>query len=238
MTHRERIPGFADAAARAGKLRVHAGYRPAASDGGGDIYDVIETAFGVRVLIGDVMGTGVPASQTAAGILTAWRTIAPLEPTLAGAAVRLHGLITASVHPERFVTAFLLNIDGRPWTEVVCCGHPPPLLLSGESATYLDTCPIAPPLGLLDMADGWCTPGTFRFTTSDRLLLYTDGVSEARDAAGAFFPLAERARAAARAHPRQDDGLLGALMSDLDEHTRGTTRDDVLMLTVSRDPLA
>jgi serine phosphatase RsbU (regulator of sigma subunit) len=238
MTHRERIPGYADVAPHAGRLRIHAGYRPATSDGGGDIYDVIETAFGVRVLVGDVMGTGVPASETAAGILTAWRTIAPLEPTLAGAAVRLHGLITASAHPERFVTAFLLNIDGRAWTEVVCCGHPPPLLLSGESASYLDACPIAPPLGLLDMADGWCTPGTFRFTGDDRLLLYTDGVSEARDVAGDFFPLAERAQAAARAHPHHDDGLLGALMSDLDEYTSRTTRDDILMLTVSRDRLA
>jgi serine phosphatase RsbU (regulator of sigma subunit) len=226
---------LADAAERAGRLRVHASYRPAQIDGGGDIYDVAETRFGQRVLIGDVMGTGVPASETAAGILTAWRAIAPLEPTLVGAAVRLHGLITASPHPERFVTAFLLNFDGDPWTEFVCCGHPPPLLLRGNTASFLNGCPVAPPLGLLDMTDGWCATGTFRYTDSDRLLLYTDGVSEARDAAGAFFPLAERARAAAHEYPDHDDGLLGAVMSDLDAHTKGTTRDDVLMLTVSRD---
>jgi serine phosphatase RsbU (regulator of sigma subunit) len=233
MTQRERSPGFDPAAVCAGELRVHVRYRPAEIDGGGDIYDVRETRFGTRVLIGDVMGAGVPASETAAGILQGWRAIVDTEPTLASVAVRLHGLITRSDHPERFVTALMMNLDCDPWTEFVCCGHPPPLLLRDGVASYVDMFSPSPPLGLLDMTDGWCSPGVFRFTGHDRLLLYTDGVSEARDDAGVFFPLAEQADAAARDHP-DDDGLLDALMSGLRAHVGAAARDDVLMMTVGR----
>jgi serine phosphatase RsbU (regulator of sigma subunit) len=207
-------------------LRVSVRYLPAQIRGGGDIYDVISTEFGLRLMIGDVMGTGVPASETGAEILSAWRAIAATEPTLAGAAVRLHGQVT----PERFVTALLVNFDGGEWAEFVCCGHPPPLLLRADSATFVDMYEAAPPLGLLDMGEGWCTPGTFRFTGPDRLLLYTDGVSEARDSTGAFFPLAEHARDAARACD-DDDELLDDLMSRLNAHARRTL-DDVLMMTI------
>ena len=96
------------------------------------------TPFGVRLLVGDVMGTGLPANRTGLSVLNAWRDLACTEPSLAGIAVRLHALIARSGHPERFVTALLVNFpvesaDGAPpagsWAELVCCGHPPPLLL-------------------------------------------------------------------------------------------------------------
>ncbi|MGD0558496.1 MAG: PP2C family protein-serine/threonine phosphatase [Streptosporangiaceae bacterium] len=201
---------------------------------GGDIYDVIQTKFGLRVLIGDVMGTGIPASQTGAEILAGWRAIARTEPTLAGAAVRLHGLVTKSEHPERFVTALMANFDSQSWAEFVCCGHPPPLLLTAGTATFVDTYEPAPPLGLLDMADGWCSPGTFRFTGADRLLLYTDGVSEARDDARDFFPLASSAAAAHRASGGDGDALLDGLLARLRTHAVDRPmRDDVLLMLVS-----
>ena len=77
----------------------------------------------------------------------------------------------------------------------------------------------------------------------DRLLLYTDGVSEARDGAGRFFPLAERTtRALARdgsvagsAGPdrRTQKHLLDELVANLDAHVNGPMRDDVLLLLAS-----
>jgi serine phosphatase RsbU (regulator of sigma subunit) len=243
MTSQPRPRGFdattagldVNSAACAGQLRVRTRYLPAKIDGGGDLYDAAETKFGLRLLIGDVMGTGVAASQTAAAVLGAWRTLADNEPTLAGAAVRLHGLISRSRNPERFVTALMVNFDGPPWAEIVCCGHPPPLLLRAGTATFVDTCQAAPPLGLLDMADGWCTPGTFRLTAADQLLLYTDGVSEARNAAGDFFPLAIHAARAAAVH-NDGDALLDALLSALHAHIgdgRRGTADDILLVLVS-----
>ena len=73
---------------------------------------------------------------------------------------------------------------------MVGCGHPPPLLLRGALAAFIEPY-AAPPLGLLDLTDGWRRASMLPVGDGDQLLLYTDGVSEARDEAGRFFPLAQ-----------------------------------------------
>ena len=183
-----------------GRLYVESRHLPATQGGGGDIHDVMATPFGVRLLVGDVMGTGLPANRTGLSVLNAWRDLACTEPSLAGIAVRLHALIARSGHPERFVTALLANFpvesagEDAPaagsWAELVCCGHPPPLLLRDGSAAFIEPY-AAPPLGLLDLAEGWCRASMIPVGEGDQLLLYTDGISEARDSAGRFFPLAQ-----------------------------------------------
>ena len=221
-----------------GRLYVESRHRPATQGGGGDIHDVMATPFGVRLLVGDVMGTGAPANRTGLTLLNAWRDLAFTEPSLAGIAVRLHALIARSQYPERFVTALLANFpspdgpgtggagldisldisldgaglegddpaaDAGSWAELVCCGHPPPMLLRGGSAAFV-TPYAAPPLGLLDLADGWCRASMIPVGDGDQLLLYTDGVSEARDPAGRFFPLAQVTAEALRLAGGAGDG--------------------------------
>jgi serine phosphatase RsbU (regulator of sigma subunit) len=259
-----------------GRLYVESRHRPATKGGGGDIHDVMATPFGVRLLIGDVMGSGAPANRTGLTVLNAWRDLAFTEPSLAGIAVRLHALIARSQHPERFVTALLANFpspdgpgtgldqagldsgepgpDAGSWAELVCCGHPPPMLLRGGSAAFV-TPYAAPPLGLLDLAEGWCRASMIPVGDGDQLLLYTDGVSEARDAAGRFFPLAQVTAEAlclaggagdgrdggtgavspgVRAGDGPDGGeLLDALATRLEEHIGDRGGDDMLLLLVT-----
>ena len=232
------------ASTRVGRLYVESRHRPATGGGGGDIHDVMATPFGVRLLVGDVMGTGALANRAALAVLNAWRELAFTEPSLAGVAVRLHALIARSGHPERFVTALLANFpgpdgsgpaerdlaaDAGSWAELVCCGHPPPMLLRDGSAAFVTLC-AAPPLGLLDLADGWCRTSMIGVGGGDQLLLYTDGVSEARDAAGQFFPLA-RVTAEAAAQPA--GSLLDTLMTGLEEHIDDRGCDDILLLLVT-----
>jgi serine phosphatase RsbU (regulator of sigma subunit) len=246
-----------------GRLCIESRHLPATQGGGGDIHDVMATPFGIRLLIGDVMGTGLPANRIGLSVLNAWRELACTEPSLAGVAVRLHALIT---RPERFVTALLVNfpsaaalgapedggqgvqggqggqgvLTGGPWAELVCCGHPPPLLLRGGSAAFIEPS-AAPPLGLLDLAGGWCKTSMIPIGVGDQLLLYTDGVSEARDAAGRFFPLAERtAQALQPTDPQLGPGditgrphLLDALVTSLDAHVGDRMTDDILLLLVT-----
>jgi serine phosphatase RsbU (regulator of sigma subunit) len=64
----------------------------------------------------------------------------------------------------------------------------------------------------------------------DRLLLYTDGVSEARDRTGRFFPLAEHTGQALRAG---DPRLLDTLMAGLDIHIAERVADDILLLQLT-----
>ena len=66
-----------------GRLYVESRHLPATQGGGGDIHDVMATPFGVRLLVGDVMGTGLPANRTGLSVLNAWRDLACTEPSLA-----------------------------------------------------------------------------------------------------------------------------------------------------------
>jgi len=114
----------------------------------------------------------------------------------------------------------------------VCCGHPPPLLLRDGSAAFIEPY-AAPPLGLLDLAEGWCRASMIPVGDGDQLLLYTDGVSEARDAAGRFFPLAQLTADTVRDTGPDRAPLLDVLAARLDEHVGERACDDILLLLVT-----
>jgi serine phosphatase RsbU (regulator of sigma subunit) len=214
-----------------GWLHAESRHVPATQGIGGDIHDVMTTPFGIRLLIGDAMGVGRDANHTGLSVLNAWRALAVTEPSLAGVAIRLHGLIARSEDPERFVTALLMGFSGTGWAELICCGHPPPLQLRGGSAVFAEP-DAAPPLGLMDLTDGWCRTSMIPLRDGDQLLLYTDGVSEARDPAGRFFPLAQFTAEILRTGqggPR----LLDALVARRNDHLCDRVPDDILLLLVT-----
>lgn len=134
---------------------------------------------------------------------------------------------------ERFVTAAVVEIpDDEPYLHVVSCGHLPPLRLRDGVAQFLEVGRTAPPLGLGTLADAPYTPSTFDFLPGDRLLLCTDGVTEARDARGRFFPLLEKAATRAATHGRAP--LLKALTRDLLDHVAGRLDDDMALIALRR----
>jgi serine phosphatase RsbU (regulator of sigma subunit) len=89
-------------------------------------------------------------------------------------------------------------------------------------------CPV--PVGAV--AHGSYRPQTFRYGRGDMLLLYTDGVSEARDAHGAFYPLAEQAATWSWSGP---DQLVANIEADLRAFVRGAIADDMAMAAVQRE---
>ncbi|WP_078872539.1 PP2C family protein-serine/threonine phosphatase [Streptomyces sp. NRRL S-337] len=136
---------------------------------------------------------------------------------------------------ETFATVALLDIpDDAPVLHTITCGHPPALLLRGGAALTLHPERPALPIGLggLPGAPAYEVE-TFPFEPGDQLLLYTDGVTEARDAQGAFYPLADRAGAWSGCSPHQ---LLRHLRADLLAHTRGKLGDDAAAVAVRRLP--
>ncbi|MEU8911893.1 PP2C family protein-serine/threonine phosphatase [Streptomyces nigrescens] len=136
---------------------------------------------------------------------------------------------------ETFATVILLDLPDRwPVVHTITCGHPPPLLLRDGRVRVLSAEWPALPVGLggLPGAPDYEVEG-FPFEPGDLLLLYTDGVSEARDDKGTFYPLVERAAAWSDCSPRQ---VLRQLRTDLLAHTNGRLGDDAAAVAVRRLP--
>ena len=129
---------------------------------------------------------------------------------------------------EDFVTAVLAQITTAGKLTIVNCGHHPPLLRHGGDLRPLTDGKAALPLGL----DDGFTAFTATWLPGDRLLLYTDGIVESRDARGHFFP--EHAIATALLAADCDQAL-DTLMRAVDKHTGGHAHDDMALLLLEHD---
>ncbi|MDF3147969.1 MULTISPECIES: PP2C family protein-serine/threonine phosphatase [unclassified Streptomyces] len=185
---------------RLGPVRA-AGFYEAGEGGtlvGGDLYDVCETPFGVRAIIGDVRGKGLDAVQTVAAVLGSFRVSAHEWQSLSALAERLELSIARNSpagddgDPELFVTALVLEFPpGGGEVRIVDRGHPAPLVVGLQGARRLVTAPGLP-LGLGGLAPDGDDTTVHLLGPSDVLVLHTDGVSEARNADGVFYPVLER----------------------------------------------
>ncbi|MYW99065.1 MULTISPECIES: PP2C family protein-serine/threonine phosphatase [unclassified Streptomyces] len=209
---------------------------------GGDIYEVVESPYGTRVIIGDVQGKGLAAIGAGFAAIAAFREAAIREPTLTGvvqaledAVVRHNEFSAQTGEAERFVTALVLGFDESGRVEAVNCGHLPPRLLHDGRTSAVTLHRTSVPLGLAGLSPEARTTESFDFPPDATLLVITDGVTEARDATGAFYPLDERVAAWAGHGPRE---LLDALHVDLEEFSGGIRRDDVAALALHRAPAA
>ncbi|WP_328540329.1 PP2C family protein-serine/threonine phosphatase [Streptomyces sp. NBC_00344] len=233
---------------RSGALHISSVYLAAEAEAqlGGDLYAAVRQAGGTRVMVGDVRGKGLDAMGEAAGLLGAFRVLAHREPGLPEAVAQLDAAVTAdgtgTMKPgrqeggsaEAFVTAAVMDIpDTVPELRLVSCGHPPPLILRAGHVHALDVGDPAPPLGLGHLLDVVFEEQTFAFGVGDVLLLYTDGVIEARDASGRFYPLSDRLASCGGGGP---DALLQHLCADLLDHADGHLGDDVAMVAIERLP--
>jgi phosphoserine phosphatase RsbU/P len=199
--------------------------RPAPRRRSGDFYEALETPHGVRLLVGDVRGKGLDAVRLAGVVLGSFRDAAQDRPDLAQVTAALDRSVTRAIGPEDFVTAVLVQVLGDGSAVVVNCGHPAPLLVRGGRATELDPPEPAPPLGLGPRPE----PLRLTLALGDRILLYTDGVSEAR-ARGGFFPL-QAAAAFALVSADLEAGL-ESLWAELQRHVAGQLHDDVALLLI------
>jgi hypothetical protein len=225
--------------AKMGDLRLGVVYLAAAADAkvGGDLYEVVSTPHGIRVIVGDVRGKGLGAVEVAADVLGMYREIAYEVHTLPELARRLDaGLARRYGEHEEFVTAVLAEIDpAKGRLTIFNCGHPPAMLISHETVQTLEAPANAPPLGLVTLGDSSGAGMVVDFKPNDQLLLYTDGVTEARDKSREFYPLQERLAKLAAGKRRGD--LLELLRADLLHHVGAPLDDDAALLLI-RAPTA
>ncbi|MFI9202572.1 PP2C family protein-serine/threonine phosphatase [Streptomyces sp. NPDC053048] len=228
---------------RVGPLRIASVYLAAEAEAeiGGDLYAVARTADATRLVIGDVRGKGLEAISDAALVLGAFRAAAHRQAGLSALVAHLEGAVSSGLdapgvpqEEESFVTAAVLDVpDTEHVLHLVSCGHPPPLRLSDGRTAPMEATRPALPLGLADIARPDFTVESFPFEPGDVVLLYTDGVIEARDGSGTFYPLAERMAAWPGDGP---ESLLRHLCGDLLAHAGGSLGDDAAMVAVQRLP--
>jgi phosphoserine phosphatase RsbU/P len=209
-------------------ISIAARYRPATPGAwaGGDLYEIIPTGHGIRVIIGDVRGHGPDAVPLARHVLSAFRRSAAAAPALDQVAGDISQAIGPHLGEEDFVTAALAQITPGGELTIVNCGHPPPLLHHGGGLRPLASQTVDPPLGL-DPDFTAFTAFTARWRPGDRLLLYTDGLVESRNQHGDFLPDDRIAAALAAA---DCDQALDALMTAVHRHTGGRGYDDIALL--------
>jgi serine phosphatase RsbU (regulator of sigma subunit) len=175
------------------------------------------------VIIGDVRGKGLDAVLLARHVLSAFRRSAVAVPALEHVAGEVGRAIAPHLGAEDFVTAALAQITPAGQLTIVNCGHHPPLLRHCGDLQPLTDGNAALPLGLEDDF----TAFTASWSPGDRLLLYTDGLVESRDAHGHFLP--EGAIEAALLASGCDQAL-DTLMRAVDKHTGGHAHDDMALL--------
>jgi sigma-B regulation protein RsbU (phosphoserine phosphatase) len=220
-------------------VQVAARYR-AGADGvfvGGDTYDVLPLPDSRwMVLIADVCGTGAEAAAITA--LTR-HTARASALTGAGPAAILAAVNTALLHeqtagPLRFVTACCLVIEPHPTgvhARMSVAGHPLPLLRSpGGTATEIGA--PARPLGI--DADAGLGEVQVELSAGSTLVLYTDGVTEARDDAGNQFDEEGLARVLSGDDCLTATATVAAVHAAVEEHLSGSRRgaDDLAVLAL------
>ncbi|WP_434588696.1 PP2C family protein-serine/threonine phosphatase [Streptomyces sp. A5-4] len=230
--------------ATVGRVRCAGLYRSAQRGAlvGGDLYDVRDGPHGVRAVVADVQGHGMAAVSTVAALLGAFREAVLDEGDLAGIAARLERRLVVDAgseeHAELFATVVALEFPAdEAVVRIICCGHPAPLLLRGGTARELPVDP-SPPLGMGLAGVAPPKAVSVPLEPGDRILVHTDGVTEARDAAGAFYPLERRLAALADSVPADDLlGLTEAVRKDLVRFVgrADDVHDDVALLALAPD---
>ncbi len=180
------------------RVLVSATLEPA-YEAGGDAFDYALLGDHLHVSIFDALGHDLSAGLLASVGIASCRSTRRAGGSLADIAARADDAIAGFFGGDRFVTALLCDLDlATGLLTWIPCGHPPPLLIRGRAIKELARTPQAP-LGLADAyargrgaAEGNGPPAalcTEQLEPGDRVLLYTDGVTEGRAPDGTPFGL-------------------------------------------------
>jgi sigma-B regulation protein RsbU (phosphoserine phosphatase) len=203
---------------------------------GGDYYDVMPLSRGrVLVVIADVSGKGIPASLLMANVQAAIRALAPVSDTLTIMIERANDLLFENTEPDRFVTLFAAIVGGADGSvRYLNAGHNPPLVFRDDGS--IESLTVGGPiLGAFPGITAF-EEGTTSLGPRDRLVLYTDGLSEAMNARGEEWGEPALTKCAG-ASPLTAAEIIDGCFAGAREHAAGAAQsDDMTMVAVVRDP--
>jgi PAS domain S-box-containing protein len=199
---------------------------------GGDFHDVFVLADGrIVALIADVMGKGIKAAGLTETVRSSIRTAALIDPSLEAVMRHVNGLLLQEPAHEPLVTVLLLVLDTTTGQGELCsAGHPPPAHVSARGVRLLEPA-FGAPLGAFDEP---YRQTTFELAPGEALVLFTDGVTEARCDGEQFGE--ERLQQALAGSGAEDSQALAHALRDEVVGFADALKDDVQILVVRRLP--
>ena len=199
---------------------------------GGDYFDVVRfsnTRMGICV--GDVSGKGLTAALLMSNLQAAFRAFATAEATPAEVCGKLNAFIAGNVAPGKFITFFYAVLDVERRVLVYeNAGHCPALLLRAEGCTEF-LCGHGAVLGVIPE---WVyADERLQLGPGDRLFFYTDGVTEAENAAAEEFGNERLVRAVSAPRGETAAAANRRLMEEVADFCKGHFRDDVTIVVLA-----
>jgi len=214
-------------------------YEPS-THAGGDLYDYVAFDDGrVGVMIADVSGHGAAAATVMAMLVASIRLYGEhqhasgSDPDPSDAAVSLNRTLLTTPISGMFATAFIALLDPKTGTvEWVRCGHNPPRIRSRDGSIRTLDKPATLPLGI---SEDFAAPAlTSTLEPGETLVLYTDGITEARRDKGSPMFGADRLDETIATAPDSPGGIIGAIRDAVRAHTGTEVREDDQTLVVVR----
>jgi phosphoserine phosphatase RsbU/P len=212
-------------------LTLSSSWRPA-NGVGGDCFDALtfgESAIGLS--IADVAGKGVPAALLMSNLQAAVRAFAQDGTPPASVCTSVNRLLCRNMASGRFVTFCYARIDvATRRLTYANAGHNPPLLIRRDGSVERLS-PGGTVLGVFP--ENAYEQGEFALGRGDRLVFYTDGISEGRNAAGDEFTDDAVAEAARRHRALDADAMLAAVLADVERFNEGKYEDDATLIVAA-----
>ena len=155
----------------------------ACKDIGGDFFDLVYTGRGLSLIVADVSGKGVSAAVVASILQGMLYSQLARDSSLPEMIAAVNRFLCEKVGGQKYATLVVARLSNSGELELINCGHVPPLLVSDGKVVKLEEGNL--PVGLVPMVEFGATK--LQLKPDERLLLVTDGVTEAEDANGEFF---------------------------------------------------
>ncbi len=191
---------------------------------GGDIYDFFGTEEGFGVMLADVAGKGLPAALLMANLHAWWHAVTELRITCADFLGRLNDEMMRWLPDNRFITMAYAVADSRENTlTFASAGHTTALLVTaGRSIERLE--PTGPPLGLMPRMPFGCVNRPFQ--PGQRLILFSDGVSDQRNNAAEEYGLDRLVSCVERVADKDPGTIVSTIFDEVAEHRGSAVQDD------------
>ena len=216
------IPGF----------EVAAEWQPARQVGG-DYFDVLKLGENrLGICIADVSGKGVAAALLMASVQAMVRAFAGDSESPARLCARVNSVLCGNIAIGKFVTFFYGVLDGEKRTLQYCnAGHPRPILLSKGSSRQL-----AEGGAVLGVFPEWkYEDAAIGIGANDRLILSTDGITEAAGADGEEFGDARLSRLAEEQRGQPASEMSSRVLAGVNEFCAGQFQDDATLLVIASE---